>query len=48
MYELDENAYDPDALPRILTRDQARERGLTEALTTDHHFAQAGFKILLK
>jgi predicted nucleic acid-binding protein len=25
-----------------------RERGLTEALTTDHHFIQAGFKILLK
>jgi predicted nucleic acid-binding protein len=25
-----------------------RERRLTEALTTDHHFVQAGFKILLK
>ena len=25
-----------------------RERGLAEALTTDHHFVQAGFKILLK
>lgn len=25
-----------------------RDRGLTEALTTDHHFVQAGFKILLK
>jgi predicted nucleic acid-binding protein len=25
-----------------------RERGLSEALTTDHHFVQAGFKILLK
>lgn len=25
-----------------------RERGLIEALTTDHHFVQAGFKILLK
>jgi predicted nucleic acid-binding protein len=24
-----------------------RERGLTEALTTDHHFAQAGFRPLL-
>ncbi len=25
-----------------------QERGLTEALTTDHHFEQAGFKTLLK
>jgi predicted nucleic acid-binding protein len=25
-----------------------RERGLSEAFTTDHHFVQAGFKILLK
>ena len=25
-----------------------QERGLTEALTADHHFVQAGFKILLK
>lgn len=25
-----------------------REHGLTEALTTDHHFEQAGFKALLK
>jgi predicted nucleic acid-binding protein len=25
-----------------------RERGLTEALTTDHHFEQAGFARLLK
>jgi uncharacterized protein len=25
-----------------------RDRGLTEALTTDHHFVQAGFKIFLK
>jgi len=24
-----------------------RELGLTEALTTDHHFAEAGFKVLL-
>ncbi|HNR33138.1 MAG TPA: PIN domain-containing protein [Candidatus Hydrogenedentes bacterium] len=24
-----------------------REEGLTDALTTDHHFAQAGFKALL-
>jgi uncharacterized protein len=24
------------------------ERGISEALSTDHHFAQAGFKILLK
>jgi predicted nucleic acid-binding protein len=24
-----------------------RERGITEALTSDHHFTQAGFKILL-
>lgn len=25
-----------------------RERGLTDALTTDHHFEQAGFNVLLK
>ena len=25
-----------------------RERGLTDALTADHHFEQAGFKALLK
>ena len=25
-----------------------KERGLTEALTADHHFEQAGFSILLK
>lgn len=25
-----------------------RERGLTEALTTDHHFEQAGFRALLR
>ena len=25
-----------------------RERGLTDALTGDHHFEQAGFRILLK
>jgi|SRR4051812_20277026 predicted nucleic acid-binding protein len=25
-----------------------RERGITEALTSDHHFEQAGFRILLK
>jgi predicted nucleic acid-binding protein len=25
-----------------------RERGLSEALTTDHHFVQAGLKVLLK
>jgi predicted nucleic acid-binding protein len=25
-----------------------RERGLSEALSTDHHFEQAGFQILLK
>jgi uncharacterized protein len=25
-----------------------RERGVTEALTSDHHFEQAGFRILLK
>jgi predicted nucleic acid-binding protein len=25
-----------------------RQRRLTEALTTDHHFVQAGFKVLLK
>ena len=25
-----------------------RERGITEALTTDHHFVQVGFKTLLK
>ena len=25
-----------------------KDRGLTEALTTDHHFEQAGFKALLK
>jgi predicted nucleic acid-binding protein len=25
-----------------------QQEGLTEALTTDHHFEQAGFKILLK
>ena len=25
-----------------------QEHGLTEALTTDHHFEQAGFQILLK
>lgn len=25
-----------------------QERGITEALTNDHHFAQAGFQILLK
>ena len=24
------------------------DRGLTEALTTDHHFEQAGFRVLLK
>jgi uncharacterized protein len=24
-----------------------KERGLTEALTADHHFEQAGFKALL-
>ncbi len=24
------------------------ERGLTEALTSDHHFEQAGFRVLLK
>ncbi len=24
------------------------EHGLTEALTTDHHFAQAGFRVLLE
>jgi predicted nucleic acid-binding protein len=24
-----------------------QERNLTEALTSDHHFEQAGFKILL-
>jgi predicted nucleic acid-binding protein len=25
-----------------------RERGVTEALTSDHHFEQAGFRVLLK
>jgi hypothetical protein len=25
-----------------------RERGITEALTADHHFEQAGFNVLLK
>jgi uncharacterized protein len=25
-----------------------RERGITEALSNDHHFEQAGFRILLK
>lgn len=25
-----------------------QEQGTTDALTTDHHFAQAGFKVLLK
>ena len=25
-----------------------REEGLTDALTTDHHFEQAGFKALLR
>jgi predicted nucleic acid-binding protein len=25
-----------------------RQRGITEALTTDHHFEQAGFVCLLK
>ena len=25
-----------------------KQRRLTDALTTDHHFAQAGFKVLLK
>jgi len=25
-----------------------RERGITEALTADHHFEQAGFVALLK
>lgn len=25
-----------------------KDRGLTEALTTDHHFEQAGFKALMK
>jgi predicted nucleic acid-binding protein len=25
-----------------------REAGLEEALTTDHHFAQAGFRALLR
>jgi uncharacterized protein len=25
-----------------------RERGITDALTNDHHFEQAGFRILLK
>jgi predicted nucleic acid-binding protein len=25
-----------------------RKRNLTEALTTDHHFVQAGFKVVLK
>ncbi len=25
-----------------------RERGIAEALTTDHHFGQAGFRILLR
>jgi predicted nucleic acid-binding protein len=25
-----------------------RDRGITEALTGDHHFEQAGFKALLK
>jgi len=24
------------------------ERGITDALTSDHHFEQAGFQILLK
>jgi predicted nucleic acid-binding protein len=24
------------------------DRGLTDALTSDHHFEQAGFRILLK
>jgi predicted nucleic acid-binding protein len=24
-----------------------REEGLTDALTTDHHFKQAGFRVLL-
>ena len=25
-----------------------RERGVTDALTNDHHFEQAGFRVLLK
>jgi predicted nucleic acid-binding protein len=25
-----------------------QERGITEALTSDHHFEQAGFMVLLK
>jgi len=35
----------PDASQRI---DEVRERGIVEALTSDHHFEQAGFQILFK
>ena len=38
----------PWAMTDCLSFVVMRERGLSEALTTDRHFSQAGFTILLK
>ena len=39
---------DPYARKRRAALKWMRERGITEALTGDHHFEQAGFAALLK
>lgn len=36
------------SLTDCITFEMMKERGLAEALSTDHHFAQAGFKALLR
>ena len=46
--ELFENRLDKDwSLTDCISFIVMRERGLTEALTGDHHFEQAGFRALL-
>ncbi len=38
----------PNGLPLLLSFEVMRARGLTDALTADEHFRQAGFRALLR